>query len=81
MALGQDAWLFDVTGSITVANGTSFSTPIMAGAVACLMQACPSGPEEIIRAVQLSGDNVKHPDNVFGYGIPNIWKAYQMLNK
>ena len=82
MALGQDAWLFDVTGSITVANGTSFSTPIMAGAVACLMQACPSKrPEEIIRAVQLSGDNVKHPDNVFGYGIPNIWKAYQMLNK
>lgn len=65
MALGQDAWLFDVTGSITVANGTSFSTPIMAGAVACLMQACPSKrPEEIIRAVQLSGDNVKHPDNV-----------------
>ena len=46
------------------------------------MQACPSKrPEEIIRAVQLSGDNVKHPDNVFGYGIPNIWKAYQMLNK
>lgn len=82
MALGQDTWLFDATGSISVANGTSFSTPLMAGAVACLMQACPNKrPEDVIRAVQLSGDNVSHPDNVYGYGIPNIWKAYQMLKK
>ena len=82
MAQGQDTWLFDATGSITVANGTSFSTPIMAGAAACLLQACPNKkPEEIIHAVQQAGDNAAHPDNIFGYGIPNIWKAYQHLKK
>lgn len=82
MALGQTAWMLDETGSITVANGTSFSTPILCGGVACLLQACPEArPEEIIRAVQQAGDNAAHPDNVYGYGVPNLWKAYQALKK
>lgn len=80
MALGQASWLLDQTGSVTVANGTSFSTPILCGAVACLLQACPDRrPEEIIRAVQLAGDNAEHPDNVYGYGVPDLWKAYEAL--
>ena len=29
----------------------------------------------------MSGDRAEHPDNVFGYGVPNIWKAYQLLKK
>lgn len=82
MAQGQNSALIDFRGNVTKANGTSFSTPILCGAVACLWQAFPKvRPETIIRAVQQSGNNHKHPNNVFGYGIPDMWKAYEMLKK
>lgn len=80
MAQGQNAWLLDYTGSMTMANGTSFSTPILCGGVACLLQACPDRrPEEIIDAVCRTADNAATPDNVYGYGIPDLWKAYKAL--
>lgn len=82
MAQGQNSALIDFRGNVTKANGTSFSTPILCGAVACLWQAFPKvRPETIIRAVQQSGNNHEHPNNVFGYGIPDMWKAYEMLKK
>ncbi len=80
MAMGQRCSVFDTDGEITYVNGTSFSCPILCGGVACLMEARPDlSPEEICRAVRMSADRAEHPDNVFGHGIPNIWKAYQML--
>ena len=33
--------------------------------------------KEIIRLVRESADNVASPDNIYGYGIPDFWKAYQ----
>ena len=36
-------------------------------------------PEEIIRAVQRSGDRASAPDNIFGYGIPSLPKAARLL--
>lgn len=82
MAMGGDTWLFASDGDITVASGTSFSTPIMCGVAACLLQACPKAkPEEIIQALRLSGNNASHPDNVYGYGIPSAPKALGILNK
>lgn len=82
MAMGQSVWLYGLDGGVTTANGTSFSTPLLCGGVACLLQACPKArPEEIIRAVQLSGNNAKHPDNIYGYGIPDLWRALSLLRK
>ena len=26
--------------------------------------------------IRQSGDNAEHPDNVYGYGLPNFWHAY-----
>lgn len=81
MAMGENAWLFNFKGSVSTANGTSFSTPILCGGVACLLQACPTTkPVDIIHAVQQSGSNVEHPDNIFGYGIPNLYKALEIIN-
>ncbi len=80
MAQGVASALYEGNGDTGFANGTSFSTPILCGGVACLWQAFPEKkPTEIIRAVQLAGDNAEHPDNIFGYGIPNLWKAYELL--
>lgn len=82
MAMGQASALLDTDGCLTTANGTSFSTPILCGLVACLRQAYPQvRPETIIQAVRLSGNNAQHPDNVFGCGIPDMWKAYELLRQ
>ena len=32
-------------------------------------------------ALRRSGDRADYPDNVYGYGIPNVWNAYQKLMK
>ena len=35
-----------------------------------------------MQLVRESADRADYPDNIFGYGIPDFWKAYQMgLNK
>ena len=79
-AMGEASALLLSDGSVGFANGTSFSTPILCGAVACLWQAFPHcTPLEIINAVRQSGDRADFPDNVFGYGIPDLWKAYGKL--
>ncbi len=80
MAMGQQVWVYDVDGNLTTVNGTSFSCPLMCGAVACLVQRFPNRrPEEIIRALQRSGDRALYPDNIFGYGIPSLPLAAKLL--
>jgi subtilisin family serine protease len=67
-----------VTGRGTIINdmGTSFSTPIMTGMVACLWQALRGKTaHEIIQIVRQSGHLYTKPNNVFGYGIPDFEKA------
>lgn len=67
------------SGQVGYASGTSFSSPITAGMVACLMQALPKlKPVEIIDLLHKCGDRAENPDNVFGYGVPNYYKAYKM---
>ncbi len=79
MALGSPASLISGRGSIVRDMGTSFSTPIVAGLVACLWQSMPEKSAfDIIRLVRQSATNYKHPDNIFGYGIPNFWRAYMI---
>ena len=82
MAMGQASAVYETDGTVTNVNGTSFSCPTMAGAAACLVQAYPTRrPTEIIRALQQSGNNAAHPDNIFGYGIPNVMKAFNLLKQ
>ena len=82
MALGEDAAVFSTRGTTTTANGTSFSCPILCGAVTCLWQAHrDKTPLQIIDAVHRAGNNADTPNEVFGYGIPDLWKAHQLLQK
>ncbi len=82
MAMGRASAVYDIDGRVTRVNGTSFSCPTMAGAAALLVQMYPTKrPTEIIRALHESGDNAAHPDNIFGYGIPDLTKAAQLLKK
>lgn len=77
MAIGNPSYLMYGEGEIIRANGTSFSSPTACGMVACLWQALPHlTAHELIEVVRQSSDNYNHPDNIFGYGLPNFWHAY-----
>ena len=78
-ALGSPASLISGRGTIIRDMGTSFSTPIVAGLVACLWQALPDKTAlEIINLVRQTSSQYQYPDNVYGYGIPNFWRAYMI---
>ena len=79
MALGAPAALISGRGSIVRDMGTSFSAPVVCGLVACLWQSCPHlSANDIISLVRKSSDNYATPDNVYGFGIPNFWRAYMI---
>lgn len=79
MAQGSPTAVITGRGIISRDIGTSFSTPLVAGLVACLWQAFPEKTAlEIINLVRQSSSNVATPDNIMGYGVPDFWKAYQM---
>lgn len=78
MAYGSPTSVITGRGSIINDNGTSFSSPLIAGMTACLWQALPhKTAKQIIKLVKMAGNNQQHPDNIYGYGVPDFWKAYQ----
>lgn len=82
VAVGLASDVMDTDGVIGRANGTSFASPIMCGMVSCLWQACPQlTAKQVIELVRQVGDRVDFPDNIYGYGVPDLWKAYQTTLK
>lgn len=82
VAQGQAAAVIDAyTGEVTFGSGTSFSSPITAGVVACLWQARPDKRNtEIMEAVMSAGSLLtKDPNNELGWGIPDYVEAYSLL--
>lgn len=79
MAQGQGAVVSSVTGTIGVANGTSFSGPIMAGAIASFWQAIPwATNQQVLDFVRQSADRYVNPTSQFGYGIPDFQAALNL---
>ncbi len=82
MARGETVAVILSNGRVGSVNGTSFSSPILCGGVACLWEACPQlTAKEIIEVVRRAGDRYNCPDNIYGYGIPSFWKAYLNAGK
>lgn len=78
VALGERTAVIRGDGSQGRANGTSYSSPVVCGMVVCLWQALPRlTARQLIDVVRRSGDRVDFPDNIYGYGLPDFWKAYQ----
>ncbi len=79
MALGAGSIVVDDKGLVDRKSGTSFSSPIMCGMVACLWQALPSLTNiEILAIVRGASDNYDTPDKDYGYGIPNMELALKL---
>ncbi len=79
VALGAGTTLISGRGTLIHDMGTSFSTPVICGLVACLWQGLPhKTASEIIELVRRSSSQYDTPDNIYGYGLPNFWQAYMI---
>ncbi len=64
--------------SYATANGTSFSCPLTAGLAALVLQAHPAyTPYQVATMLRESGTKAAAPDNLLGWGIPDVLKAIQ----
>jgi serine protease AprX len=73
LAQGQSVYVINGAGNTALSNGTSFSSPIIAGLVACLWQSLPEKSATEIRGlIQSSADLYLAPENQRGYGIPDF---------
>lgn len=78
--MGQAAYILGILGMPQTGNGTSFSSPILSGAVACLWQKHRNKSNfEIMRAIEQSAHMYSAPTDQYGYGIPNFGVADKIL--
>lgn len=76
-AMGEGAYVCTPGYNFSAGNGTSYATPILAGAVACLWQANPSRTNmEILNALKATSNKSTNPDNQYGWGIPDMCAAH-----
>ncbi|MGE5393261.1 MAG: S8 family serine peptidase [Candidatus Saccharibacteria bacterium] len=79
-ARGRLTYLVASNGELGYSNGTSFSSPVLAGMGACLIQANPQATVKQIKlALEQSGSRYLSPDSLTGYGIPDFEKADSLL--
>ena len=77
MALGSGDSVVTSSNTIVRSNGTSFSTPIMAGLAACLWEAFPDLTAfNLLDLLREAGSQFHNPDSLMGYGIADVYKAY-----
>ncbi|WP_147676270.1 S8 family serine peptidase [Algibacter pacificus] len=76
VAQGKGSAVITQYNVISSADGTSFSSPILAGGIACLWQALPDLTNaEIMQLVRESASLYNNPNYQLGYGIPDLASA------
>lgn len=79
-AQGENTTVISSSGNLISAHGTSFSSPVLAGMVACLWQAHSTKKNmEIIDAIIRSATLYNNPNYHEGYGLANFYKADSIL--
>lgn len=80
-ARGQGVVLGMPNSTTALDNGTSFSTPLVAGLVAGFWQSQPTlTAAQVTDLMRRSGSQASAPDNSLGYGIPNFERASALAN-
>ena len=81
VAMGRQSVYAAMDSTISRGNGTSFSSPIIAGMAASLWQAFPTASNmDIFNAIEKSASLYQTPNDSMGYGIPDFWKAFVDLS-
>ena len=82
MAKGSQAAVINGNGNLDFSSGTSFSSPIAAGAVASLWQFRPETTNaELMQIIRESSSLFENPTDQMGYGIPDFETAYGRLQE
>lgn len=82
VALGFNSVVIDDRGRVALKSGTSFSSPIMCGIVACLWQAYPTlSNYELLDIIREASDRFEDPSSIYGFGIPDMEKAMNLAQK
>ena len=80
MAQGASTIVANVSGGVASGSGTSFSSPIIAGAAASLWQANPTLTNmDLMNAIKATASKSVNPDNLMGWGIPDFLLANNLL--
>jgi serine protease AprX len=68
------------SGGVGTSNGTSFSSPLLAGMAASLWAAYPQYTNFDIRDILIrSGSQYAKPDTILGHGLPNYERAVRII--
>jgi serine protease AprX len=79
VAQGAASFLIGTNDMIGTASGTSFSSPILAGGIACLWQVNLARTNaEIMQLVRESASIYNTPTYSLGYGIPNLSTIFSL---
>ena len=80
VSVGRGTVTIGYNGLFDFTNGTSLSSPFVAGLVASLWSINPEMHRaEVLDIVRQSSDRYNHPDSVYGYGIPDFGKAMKTV--
>ncbi|XOV93737.1 MAG: S8 family peptidase [Bacteroidota bacterium] len=81
-AVGQGTIVIDKNASIAPGNGTSFSSPLIAGLVALVIEAYPDlTVSQLLNLIRITGNQIQSPDNQLGYGIPSYSRIESNVNE
>ena len=79
-AIGWNTYMQLSNGTLGYANGTSFSSPVMAGMAACFWQSVRHVPAaEIKKTIEKFSHLYTNPHSQLGFGVPDFeraWKFY-----
>ncbi|GAB1416742.1 S8 family serine peptidase [Paludibacter sp.] len=84
-AVGWGTALVNSAGSIVNGSGTSYSSPVITGLTACLIQYCKENlpgaytVETIRQNLIASADRFSNPHEQYGYGLPDYNKAINQI--
>ena len=79
-SVGWQAVVQSTSGTIGVANGTSFSCPNLAGLATCLWQGFSEfNNMKILDALKRSASRYSNPNDRIGYGIPDMRNTFAYL--
>lgn len=79
-AVGWNTYLQKSDGTFGFLSGTSFSSPVLGGIAACLWQSNPHATSEQVKtAIEMSAHLYESPNDLMGYGIPDMNRAWLLL--
>ena len=75
--MGAGPAVINSAGQVTTSNGTSFSSPILCGAMATVLQAVIANQssydiQSVMQSVKNVSSHASQPDTLMGWGIPNF---------